>query len=103
MLNRINTTLPLFCPRRDCKFYGSYDNKITKDGVYITKNDNVKRQMFYCGRGKHRFSETGYSENTDHLKSTRRPRSFFHTGFHAIKLPMSLKRIKEQLIHGGKI
>lgn len=61
MVNRINTTLPLFCPRRYCKFYGSYDNKITKDGVYITKNDNVKRQVFYCGRGKHRFSETGYS------------------------------------------
>lgn len=62
MVNKINTTLPLFCPRHDCKFYGSYDNKITKDGTYITKNDQVKRQMFYCARGKHRFSETCYSD-----------------------------------------
>jgi IS1 family transposase len=61
MVDKINTTLPLFCPRHDCKFYGLYDNKITRDGTYITKNDNVKRQMFYCGSGKHRFSETGYS------------------------------------------
>ncbi len=61
MGNGINTTLPLFCPRHDCKFYGLNDNKITKDGTYITRNDNVKRQMFYCNRGKHRFSETGYS------------------------------------------
>lgn len=61
MVNKINTTLPLFCPRHDCEFYGLHDNKITKDGTYTTKNDNVKRQMFYCCRGKHRFSETGYS------------------------------------------
>ena len=55
MVNGINTTLLLFCPCHGCKFYGLYDNKITKDGTYTTKNDNVKRQMFYCDRGKHRF------------------------------------------------
>ncbi|MFI3188332.1 MAG: hypothetical protein QX190_02055 [Methylococcales bacterium] len=38
------------------------DNKITKDGVYTTKNDGVVRQMFYCGKGEHRFSETGYCD-----------------------------------------
>lgn len=62
MTNKINTTLPLFCPRHGCKFYGLHDNKITKDGTYTTENDNVKRQMFYCHRGKHRFSETGFSD-----------------------------------------
>jgi hypothetical protein len=38
------------------------DNNITKDGVYTTKNDGVVRQMFNCGKGKHRFSETGYCD-----------------------------------------
>jgi DNA-binding CsgD family transcriptional regulator len=38
------------------------DNPITKDGGYITKNDGAFRQMFRCGKGKHRFSETGYCE-----------------------------------------
>ena len=38
------------------------DNNITKDGVYTTKNDRVVRQMFNCGKGKHRFSETGYCD-----------------------------------------
>ena len=33
-----------------------------KDGVYTTKSDPVPRQMFYCHKGEHRFSETGYSE-----------------------------------------
>ena len=52
----------LFCPRRDCPCYQSLDNHITKDGIYTTKNDRVVRQMFNCGQGKHRFSETGYCE-----------------------------------------
>ncbi|TAN65561.1 MAG: hypothetical protein EPN17_16335 [Methylobacter sp.] len=38
------------------------DNHITKDGVYTTKNDGVVRQMFKCGKGKHRFSETGFCD-----------------------------------------
>jgi IS1 family transposase len=38
------------------------DNNITKDGVYKTKNDDIVRQMFYCAKGKHRFSETGYCD-----------------------------------------
>ena len=52
----------LFCPRRDCPCYQSLDNHITKDGTYTTQNDGVVRQMFNCGKGKHRFSETGYCE-----------------------------------------
>ena len=60
--NTVNTDLPLFCPREGCVCYQSYDNKITKDGIYITKSDMVPRQMFYCHGGGHRFSETGYSE-----------------------------------------
>ena len=58
----INAELTLFCPRRNCPCYQRSDNKLTKDGTYITKNDPIPRQMFYCGGGKHRFSETGYSE-----------------------------------------
>jgi IS1 family transposase/DNA-binding CsgD family transcriptional regulator len=38
------------------------DNPITKDGGYTTKNDGAFRQMFRCGKGKHRFSETGYCD-----------------------------------------
>ncbi len=60
--NPVNTDLPLFCPRKGCVCYQSYDNKITKDGVYTTKSDSVPRQLFYCHEGGHRFSETGYSE-----------------------------------------
>ncbi len=58
----INAELTLFCPRRSCPCYQKSDNKLTKDGTYITKNDPIPRQMFYCCGGKHRFSETGYSE-----------------------------------------
>ena len=60
--NIANTDLKLFCPRKSCKYYQSTENKITKDGVYITKSDSKPRQMFYCHGGKHRFSETGYSD-----------------------------------------
>ncbi len=60
--NPVNTDLPLFCPREDCVCYQSYENKITKDGMYTTKSDAVPRQMFFCHGGGHRFSETGYSE-----------------------------------------
>ena len=58
----VNTDLSLFCPRKSCRSYQSADNKITKDGVYTTKSDSEPRQMFYCHKGDHRFSETGYSE-----------------------------------------
>ena len=54
--------MPLFCPREGCVCYQSYENKITKDGVYTTKSDSVPRLMFYCHGGGHRFSETGYSD-----------------------------------------
>jgi IS1 family transposase len=62
LYRRLNTEIELFCPRRTCCFYQSTDNTITKDGVYTTKNDGQDRQMFYCKKGKHRFSETGYSD-----------------------------------------
>ena len=58
----LNTDLNLFCPKRSCPYYQSPDNKITKDGKYFTKSDPISRQMFVCGKGHHRFSETGYSE-----------------------------------------
>lgn len=57
---KLNTELKLFCPRRNCPYYRSLNNIITKDGTYKTKHDGVARQMFYCSKGKHRFSETGY-------------------------------------------
>ena len=58
----INAELNLFCPRRGCLYFQSLDNKIIKDGIYRTKHDQVARQMFRCCEGKHRFSETGYSD-----------------------------------------
>jgi len=58
----LNIESKLFCPRRDCPCYQSLDNHITKDGVYTTKNDGVARQMFNCGKGKHRFSETVFCD-----------------------------------------
>jgi IS1 family transposase len=59
---KLNTELKLFCPRRRCHCYQSLDNNINKDGVYTTKNDQIVRQMLFCTKGKHRFSETGYSD-----------------------------------------
>jgi len=61
MKNKVNTKTNLFCPRKDCQFYQSKDNKITKDGTYLTTSDSQDRQMFCCHGGKHRFSETGFS------------------------------------------
>jgi IS1 family transposase len=52
----------LYCPRPACRFYLAEDNNIIKDGTYCTKNDNEPRQMFCCRLGKHRFSETAYSD-----------------------------------------
>ncbi len=60
--DQVNTELSLFCPRKSCPCYQSADNKITKDGIYTTKSDPVPRQMFYCHKGEHRFSGTGYSD-----------------------------------------
>ena len=54
--------MALFCPRTSCNCYQSTENKITKDGTYTTKSDPEPRQMLYCHGGKHRFSETGYSD-----------------------------------------
>ncbi len=60
--SHLSTELQLFCPRRTSLCYQSLDNKITKDGTYTTKSDNIARQMFHCAGGQHRFSETGYSQ-----------------------------------------
>ncbi|MDM8544762.1 hypothetical protein QUF90_27130 [Desulfococcaceae bacterium HSG9] len=60
--NPVNTDLPLFSPREGCVCYRSYENKITKDGLYTTASDSVPGLMLYCHGGEHRFSETGYSE-----------------------------------------
>ena len=62
MNQQVNTELPLFCPRKDCKFFEDSSNQITKDGVYTTKTDPDSRQMLYCQGGHHRFSETAYRE-----------------------------------------
>jgi IS1 family transposase len=61
MSQSVNTELSLFCPCQECNFYQKIDNKITKDGSYKTKSDKIPRQMYYCHAGKHRFSETRYS------------------------------------------
>ena len=41
----INAELTLFCPRRNCPCYQRSDNKLTKDGAYITKNHPIPRLM----------------------------------------------------------
>lgn len=46
MQNPANTALTLFCARKNCKYYQSTENAITKDGVYTTKSDSEQRQMF---------------------------------------------------------
>lgn len=57
----VNSDLTLFCPQKKCTYFQSRQNKITKDGVYYTKGDATPRQMFRCHAGKHRFSETHFS------------------------------------------
>src|SRR5919197_3264037 len=54
--------LPLFCPLESCSHYQKPDNTIKKDGIYRTQSDPIPRQMYYCHGGRHRFSETHYSE-----------------------------------------
>jgi hypothetical protein len=61
MPQKSSVDLGLFCPRKNCLYYNDPNNKIIKDGFYITKADQERRQMFCCCRGKHRFSETSYS------------------------------------------
>jgi len=61
MSEKINLKIKLFCPCNECECYQKTANKITKDGVYTTKNDKQSRQRFYCHGGNHRFSETRYS------------------------------------------
>ncbi len=58
----LNTDLSLFCPCQECSCYQPVDNKITPDGTYKTKTEPISRQMYYCHGGKHRFSETRYSD-----------------------------------------
>lgn len=58
----LNTELSLFCPRRGCPHYQSEENRIIKYGKYKTKSDPIPRQLLYCKKGAHQFSETAYSE-----------------------------------------
>jgi transposase-like protein len=62
MSENLKCEAKLFCPCPECTHYQKTDNKVTKDGFYTTKNDKQPRQRFYCHGGKHRFSETRYSE-----------------------------------------
>lgn len=61
MPQKSSIDLGLFCPRKNCPYHNDPNNKIIKDGFYITKSDQERRQMFCCCGGKHRFSETSYS------------------------------------------
>lgn len=58
----IHPLFPRFCPCQDCPYYLDPDNYITLDGTYPVKNDVRRRQRLYCHAGKHRFSETAYSD-----------------------------------------
>ena len=58
----LNPEFSLFCPCQECSCYQQIDNKITKDGTYKTKTAQIPRQMYYCHDGKHRCSETRYSD-----------------------------------------
>ncbi len=60
-MNPVNTKLPRFCPRESCSFFQNENNPITKAGTYTTKNDSTPRQLYDCGQGNHKFSETKYS------------------------------------------
>ena len=58
----LNTELFLFCPRERCPIYQSEENIIIKYGTYLTKSDLIPRQLFYCKKGAHQFSETSHSD-----------------------------------------
>lgn len=60
--NGVKSDLQLFCPKMSCPFFEHKNNKITKDGIYKTKNDSIPRQMYRCDLGNHRFSETNFSD-----------------------------------------
>jgi len=62
MSEKLKCETKLFCPCPECTHYQKTDNKVTKDGFYTTKHDKPPRQRFYCHGGKHRFSETRYSD-----------------------------------------
>ncbi len=55
------TPLPKFCPKKSCAFCESINNKITKNGTYPVKLSGERRQLFYCEKGEHSFSEMAYS------------------------------------------
>ena len=62
MSQSIQTELPLFGPGQEGYFYQQVDNKITKDGIYQTQNDQTPRPMYFGHGGKPRFSETRSSD-----------------------------------------
>ncbi len=53
--------MPKFCPKKSCPYCESINNKITKSGTYPVKLSGERRQLFYCHRGEHTFSEMAYS------------------------------------------
>ncbi|MGK7949553.1 MAG: hypothetical protein AB4368_12330 [Xenococcaceae cyanobacterium] len=57
----LTTPLPKFCPKKSCSCYESTNNKITKNGTYPVKLSGERRQLFYCHKGEHSFSEMAYS------------------------------------------
>lgn len=61
-MESVNTKLDLFCSRKTCCCYQKTDNLITKMGTYPVKSENIRRQLFWCHGGYHKFSETGYSD-----------------------------------------
>ncbi len=58
----LTTSLSKFCPKKSCPYCESTNNKITKYGTYLVKLSGERRQLFYCHKGEHSFSEMAYSE-----------------------------------------
>ena len=57
----LTTPFPKFCPQKSCSYCESTNNKITKNGTYLVKLSGERRQLFYCHKGEHSFSEMAYS------------------------------------------
>ena len=53
--------MPKFCPKKSCTYFELTNNKITKNGTYLVKSSEEKRQLFYCHGEEHSFDEMAYS------------------------------------------
>lgn len=58
----VNTELNLFCPRKSCAHYQEPANPTWKKGTYPVLSEEERRQLFWCSGGKHKFSETSFSD-----------------------------------------